>query len=319
MRAGGRRRRPRPPASRPHRHRPAAGRPCRRAGTLPRAGRQVRPPSTRQSTAYPSIAAASKPGADRLARIGSAVTRPSARSSAITSVAGGCRPPARRTASSQAASEAATSAPWSGLIEAPPRRAGRRWRGYGCGTMTRKREAPPPYSTAAVRVLRLPGGEELDDRLAVEEPLELRIGGVPVAVTMRTPGHDEELALGFALSEGLRPRAARVPADLAANTIELEAPGLRPRPAGALVLHDLLLRRLRQGGARGDRRRVAAGREPRSRSRPRSSGRCPSGSREAQAAFASTGGLHATGPLHAPTARSSARARTSAGTTRWTR
>ena len=85
--------------------------------------------------------------------------------------------------------------------------------------MTRKREAPPPYTTAAVRVLRLPGGEELDDRVAVEEPLELRIGGVPVAVTMRTPGHDEELALGFALSEGLRPLAARLPDDLAANTI----------------------------------------------------------------------------------------------------
>jgi FdhD/NarQ family len=30
-----------------------------------------------------------------------------------------------------------------------------------------------------------------------EKPLEIRIGGRPVAVTMRTPGHDEELALGF--------------------------------------------------------------------------------------------------------------------------
>jgi FdhD protein len=78
-------------------------------------------------------------------------------------------------------------------------------------------------STARVRILRLPGGEA-GDVVAVEEPLELRIGGVPVAVTMRTPGHDEELALGFALTEGLRPTAARVPDDLAANTIELDAP-----------------------------------------------------------------------------------------------
>ena len=70
----------------------------------------------------------------------------------------------------------------------------------------------------------MPGGET-GDVVAVEEPLEIRIGGVPVAVTMRTPGHDEELALGFCLSEGLRPLAARVPDDLAANTVEVEAPG----------------------------------------------------------------------------------------------
>ena len=61
--------------------------------------------------------------------------------------------------------------------------------------------------------------------VAVEEPLELRIGGIPVAVTMRTPGHDEELALGFAITEGLRPDGARVPDDLAANTVEVDAPG----------------------------------------------------------------------------------------------
>ena len=82
----------------------------------------------------------------------------------------------------------------------------------------------PPYSTAKVDVLRIPDGEQ-QDVVAVEEPLEIRIGGAPVAVTMRTPGHDEELALGFALSEGLRPAGARLPDDLAANTVELDAPG----------------------------------------------------------------------------------------------
>ncbi len=82
----------------------------------------------------------------------------------------------------------------------------------------------PPYSTARVNIVRLPEGAT-EDVVAVEEPLEIRIGGTPVAVTMRTPGHDEELAVGFALSEGLRPAGARVPDDLAANTVELDAPG----------------------------------------------------------------------------------------------
>src|SRR5215204_2466699 len=83
----------------------------------------------------------------------------------------------------------------------------------------------PPYTVARVAVRRLPGGVEELDRVAVEEPLEIRIGGRPVAVTMRTPGHDEELAIGFCLSEGLRPLAGRLPDDLAANTVEVEAPG----------------------------------------------------------------------------------------------
>src|SRR5581483_5865384 len=82
----------------------------------------------------------------------------------------------------------------------------------------------PPYSAASVDVRRLPGGATERDSVAVEEPLEIRIGGAPVAVTMRTPGHDEELALGFCLSEGLQPREARLPDDLAANTVDVDAP-----------------------------------------------------------------------------------------------
>ena len=83
----------------------------------------------------------------------------------------------------------------------------------------------PPHATGRVEVVRLPAGTTEPDLIAVEEPLEIRIGGRPVAVTMRTPGHDEELALGFCLSEGLRPRGARLPDDLAANTVEVDAPG----------------------------------------------------------------------------------------------
>jgi FdhD protein len=64
------------------------------------------------------------------------------------------------------------------------------------------------------------------DEVAVEEPLEIRIDGEPLAVTMRTPGHDEELALGFLYGEGLidGPRQAGLTDDFAANTIEVEGP-----------------------------------------------------------------------------------------------
>jgi FdhD protein len=68
----------------------------------------------------------------------------------------------------------------------------------------------------------------LEDEVAVEEPLEIRAGGRPLAVTMRTPGNDDELALGFLLGEGLidAPRDVAIP-DLAANTVEVEGPLLR--------------------------------------------------------------------------------------------
>ncbi|EGD53745.1 formate dehydrogenase family accessory protein FdhD [Gordonia neofelifaecis NRRL B-59395] len=48
------------------------------------------------------------------------------------------------------------------------------------------------------------------DLLAVEEPLEIRLSGKPLTVTMRTPGHDVELASGFLVSEGVVTRAEHV-------------------------------------------------------------------------------------------------------------
>ena len=81
-----------------------------------------------------------------------------------------------------------------------------------------------PHETARATVRRLPGGAEEADRLAVEEPLEIRVNGTAVAVTMRTPGHDDELALGFCLTEGLRPLSAGPSDDLAANVVEVDAP-----------------------------------------------------------------------------------------------
>ena len=68
------------------------------------------------------------------------------------------------------------------------------------------------------------------DRVAIEEPLEIRVGGEALAVTMRTPGHDEELAVGFLVSEGLiapGPTVTGPPADLAANIVEVAAELLR--------------------------------------------------------------------------------------------
>src|SRR6201996_9211554 len=67
------------------------------------------------------------------------------------------------------------------------------------------------------------------DTVAVEEPLEIRVDGRPLAVTMRTPGNDEELALGFLYGEGLidGPREAGLTEDFAANTVEVAGPLLR--------------------------------------------------------------------------------------------
>src|SRR5436305_863198 len=86
----------------------------------------------------------------------------------------------------------------------------------------------PRYATAGLEVLRLPAAVSERDRVAVEEPLEIRINGEPVAVTMRTPGDDEELALGFCLSEGLAPRDAALPPDLSANAVEVTANDFTP-------------------------------------------------------------------------------------------
>ena len=55
------------------------------------------------------------------------------------------------------------------------------------------------------RIVRYRDGrpETVDDALVEEAPVEFRLGDVPIAVLMRTPGHDEELGLGFAITEGI--------------------------------------------------------------------------------------------------------------------
>jgi FdhD protein len=152
----------------------------------------------------------------------------------------------------------------------------------------------PPYAAAEVDVVRLPGGATERDRVAVEEPLEIRIGGLPVAVTMRTPGHDEELALGFCLSEGLRPERARVPDDLAANTIDVDAGGF-----DATRLQRSFYTSSSCGVCGKGALEAVAVEAPRVESQLRVPvtliASLPDRLREEQATFAATGGLHATG------------------------
>ena len=153
----------------------------------------------------------------------------------------------------------------------------------------------PPYSASSVEVVRLPRGETEPDEIAVEEPLEIRVGGHPIAVTMRTPGHDEELALGFLRSEGIAAVSAHPTADFAANVIDVEVDG------------DIDLDRLSRNfytssscGVCGKGALEAVAVEAaRVESELVLSGELvavlPDKLREAQPAFAATGGLHATG------------------------
>lgn len=144
-----------------------------------------------------------------------------------------------------------------------------------------------------VKAVTRDGG--MRDHVAVEEPLEIRVGGAALAVTMRTPGHDEELAIGFLLGEGLLghgdPVTAGATADLAANTVDVAAT-LRRDPGA---------RRFYTSSScgvcgKGSIEEVAVHAPP-----------LPSGptidrallaalpDRLAQPGFAATGGLHATG------------------------
>jgi len=132
------------------------------------------------------------------------------------------------------------------------------------------------------------------DEVAVELPLEIRLNGEPVAVTMRTPGHDLELAAGFLYGEGIvdEPPAVTLPDDLAANTVEVLAPGASPPPnrrfyttsscgvcgKGALEEVAVNAERMEGDGLRIERSVLAA---------------LPD--RLRQPVFERTGGLHATG------------------------
>jgi FdhD protein len=152
----------------------------------------------------------------------------------------------------------------------------------------------PPNAAAPAEVVRLPGGRAAQDQVAVEEPLEIRLNGEPIAVTMRTPGHDEELALGFLYSEGISPGRASVPADLAANTIDVDVDGFDP-----VRLRRNFYTSSSCGVCGKGALEAVAVEAPRIDSELRVPvslvAGLPDRLREAQAAFEVTGGLHATG------------------------
>lgn len=90
-------------------------------------------------------------------------------------------------------------------------------------------------SVHTVQLLRTEGSNAtpVTDLVVVEEPLEIRLGHGPehdrsefrLSVTMRTPGHDEELALGFLLTEGLIERASEVIRVVVCQNVKKEEKG----------------------------------------------------------------------------------------------
>lgn len=91
---------------------------------------------------------------------------------------------------------------------------------------------PPARSLEFTQVTEWNDGvvQSLQDSLAAEEPMEIRVDGIPLTVTMRTPGNDLELATGFLLTEGIiesRDQLARIcavtPDDAAqSNVVEVQ-------------------------------------------------------------------------------------------------
>src|SRR5947209_1501807 len=156
---------------------------------------------------------------------------------------------------------------------------------------------------AAIERVGAGGRAAARDDLAVEEPLEIRVDGEPLAVTMRTPGEDEELAVGFLAGESLIGGpddivAVGPTADFAANVVDVETlSGLARDPAGERRFYLSSSCGVCGKGAL-EFVRQADPPPPAAASISRDLVRsAPDRLREAQRSFARTGGLHATALL----------------------
>lgn len=138
------------------------------------------------------------------------------------------------------------------------------------------------------------------DFVAVEEPLQIRVNGSDLAITMRTPGNDEELATGFLFTEGILPgRDALVGVELGDNSIELTLTSDAAPDISAQTRHFYLTSSCGVCGKASVDALVAAGCTAPPRDNPKIAAavlhRLPDTLRETQAVFDRTGGLHAAG------------------------
>ena len=164
----------------------------------------------------------------------------------------------------------------------------------------------PHVARAWIERVRGDQRERVEDELAIEEPLEIRVDGEPLAVTMRTPGEDEELAVGFLAGEGLiggREEIASVgpTTDLVANVIDVRTRNGLRRDPGARSFYTTSSCGVCGKGAL-ESVRVDAGEPP--EAVPVAGDlivAAPDSARRQQAAFERTGGLHATALFHAGT------------------
>lgn len=133
--------------------------------------------------------------------------------------------------------------------------------------------------------------EGWSDEVAVEEPLEIRHAGRVLSITMRTPGHDEELAAGFLFAEGLIDGPADIGPtdDLEVNTVEVRSPLAREPALRSFTTTSAC--GVCGAGAIEDVRALAAPAPPGPRMAAELLAALPD--RMRQPTFARTGGLHA--------------------------